>query len=240
MTAAGDHPGRGHRGRLRDKFLEHGLDKFTDAEVLELLLTLATPRKDCKQQARGLLKGLGNLAAVLEADPETLAGYPGVGPRNILGLKLVPAAARRYLEQRLEHMGGFVDASQMADYLRMTMRPLTREVFRVILLDAARRVRGVEDLFSGTLNEAPAYPREVVARALAGGAAGIVCAHNHPRGEARPSRDDRRVTRRLFHACRTVELEFIDHIIVGEDDIYSFARSGELAALEDEYQTLNL
>jgi ATP-dependent Clp protease adapter protein ClpS len=169
LTAAGDHPGRGHRGRLRDKFLEHGLDKFTDAEVLELLLTLATPRKDCKQQARGLLKGLGSLAAVLEADPETLAGYPGVGPRNILGLKLVPAAARRYLEQRLEHMGGFVDSSQMADYLRMTMRPLTREVFRVILLNDDYTtmefvVSVIQDVFHQNASQAARIMMEVHTR----------------------------------------------------------------------------
>lgn len=99
------HPGFGHRERLRQKFLRHGLEKFTDEEALELLLTLATPRRDCKQQARALLLALGSLRAVLEAEPKALAAVPGVGPKNILGLKLVPAVARRYLEDRLLTMG---------------------------------------------------------------------------------------------------------------------------------------
>ncbi len=240
MSPAGKHPGEGHRARLRDKFLAHGLEKFTDEEVLELLLTLATPRRDCKQQARRLWKTFGSLQAVLDADPRDLARVEGVGPKNILGLKLVPAVARRYLEDRLMHGGVFEDAAQAADYLEFTMRPLTREVFRVMLLDAERRVRGVEDLAAGTLTEAVVYPREVVAKALAGGAAAIVCAHNHPTGNTRPSRADRDFTRRLYFACAGVGVELLDHIIVGAGSLYSFAQNGELAAFAREYHNLNL
>lgn len=77
--AGGDHPGAGHRGRLRDKFLAHGLVKFTDDEVLELLLTLATPRRDCKLPARALMQEFGSLAAVLEAEPRELRRVKGWG-----------------------------------------------------------------------------------------------------------------------------------------------------------------
>jgi len=240
MSPAEGHPGEGHRERLREKFLAHGLDKFTDEEVLELLLTLATPRRDCKQQARQLMAALGNLQAVLDAAPQALARIKGIGPKNILGLKLVPAVARRYLEDRLLHGGVFQNADQAAEYLELTMRPLTREVFRVMLLDAQRQVRGVEDLAAGTLNEAVVYPREVVAKALAGGAAAIVCAHNHPSGDAAPSRADRELTRRLYHACAGVGVELMDHVIVGAGRLYSFAASGELAAFANEHRNLNL
>jgi DNA repair protein RadC len=225
---------------LRDKFLAHGLDKFTDEEALELLLTLATPRRDCKQQARALLKALGSLRAVLEAPPRELAKIKGVGPKNILGLKLVPAVARRYLEDRLINGGSLDDPTQAAEYLRLTMGPLKQEVFRVLLLDGRRRVLASEDLFSGTLNQAVVYPREVVARALAAGAAGVVAAHNHPGGDPTPSRADRALTRQLYHACRGVGLELIDHLVVGGDEIYSFRAQGELAPLAREYDALNL
>jgi DNA repair protein RadC len=234
------HPGEGHRARLRQKFLEHGLVKFTDEEVLELLLTLATPRRDCKQQARGLMAAFGSLQAVLDAPPKDLAQIKGIGPKNVLGLKLVPAVARRYLEDRLLHGGAFKDAVQAAEYLELSMRPLTREVFRVMLLDAQRQVRGVEDLSAGTLTEAVVYPREVVAKALSGGAAAVVCAHNHPSGNAKPSRADRELTRRLYHACAGVGVELLDHVIVGAGALYSFAASGELAALAQEHRKLNL
>lgn len=234
------HPGQGHRERLREKFLRHGLGKFTDDEVLELLLTLATPRRDCKQQARALLGALGSLRGVLEAEPKTLAAVPGVGPKNILGLKLVPAVARRYLEDRLLTMGRLGDGPELVDYLLFTMAPLTQEVFRVFLLDAQRRVTATEDLFSGTLDQAVVYPREVVARALAAGAAALICAHNHPGGEPTPSAADRAITRRLFHACRGVGLELVDHLVVGRQSIYSFAQAGEFKAWAAEHAAWNL
>lgn len=234
------HPGQGHRQRLRDKFLAHGLVKFTDEEVLELLLTLATPRQDCKRQARGLLKRFGGLRAALEAAPADLAAVEGIGPKNIMGLKLIPAVARRYLEDRLLGGAGLVPAHEISDYLLWTMAPLAREVFRVLLLDQGRRVLASEDLFAGTLGEAVVYPREVVARALAGGAAAIICAHNHPGGEPRPSRDDLDLTRRLYFACRGVGLELVDHLIVGRQKVHSLAGDPDWARMQSEYAALGL
>ncbi len=234
------HPGAGHRARLREKFLAHGLGRFNDDEVLELLLTLATPRQDCKQRARELLTRFGSLKGVLEADPAELAGVDGIGPKNILGLKLVPAVARRYLEDRLRRGGAIESYQDLADYLRHDMGGLDREVFKVLLLDGRRRLLACEDLFAGTLDQAVVFPREVVARALARGAAGVVCAHNHPSGDPRPSPDDRQLTRRLYHALSAVDLELVDHVVVGESGLYSFAQRGELLPLASEFKTLKL
>lgn len=230
-------PAQGHRSRLRAKFLEFGLAKFTDEEVLELLLTLATPRRDCKQQARGLLAELGSLAAVLEAPPDRLAMVKGVGPVNILGLKLVPAVARRYLEDRLAR-GRRYTLDEAADYLAMTMRPLKREVFRVMLLDSGHCFVGVEDIAEGTLDRAVVYPREVVARALAAGAGAVVCAHNHPSGDPRPSADDLRHTRLVYFACQAVGVDLLDHVIVGRQGLYSLAAAGQLRPIQAEYQAM--
>ena len=233
-------PGAGHRGRLREKFLAHGLAKFTDEETLELLLTLATPRRDCKQQARALLKALGSLRAVLEAEPADLAKVDGVGPKNVLGLKLVPAVARRYLEDRLLTGERLDNAREAADYLFLTMRGLTREVFRLLLLNLERKVVATEDISAGTLGEAAVYPREVVARALKAGAAALVCAHNHPSGNPKPSQADREITRQLFHACSAVGLELMDHVIVGESELFSFAQDGLIKSLAAERRALGL
>ncbi|MCF8033851.1 MAG: DNA repair protein RadC [Desulfarculaceae bacterium] len=233
-------PAEGHRARLRDKFLAHGLTKFTDEEALELLLTLATPRRDCKQQARALLASLGSLRAVLEAAPGQLAAIKGIGPKNILGLKLVPAVARRYLEDKLMTGGSLADPAQAAEYLRLSMGPLKQEVFRVLLLDSRRRVLANEELFAGTLNQAVVYPREVAARALAAGAAAVVAAHNHPGGDPTPSREDRSLTRQLYFALRGVGLELVDHLVVGGDQVYSFHQQGELVPLAREYDALHL
>lgn len=240
MADNGNHPGAGHRQRLRERFLEHGLESFTDDQVLELLLTLATPRQDCKLRARALLAEFGSLAAVLDAEAAQLARIKGIGPKNILGLKLIPAVARRYLENRLKRGDQIYDARLAAEHLHMSMRPLQREVFRVMLLDAHRRMIEETDVFSGTLTTSAVYPREVVATALAKGAAAVVCAHNHPSGEPKPSKDDTAITRQLYYACRGVGVELMDHIIVAGDKTYSFAAEGTLAALAYEYEALAL
>ena len=181
--------------------MAHGLAKFTDEEALELLLTLATPRRDCKQQARALLKALGSLRAVLEA-PARRAGQdkghrPQEHPGAQAGARRGPALSGRQAHDR----GSLADPGQAAEYLRLSMGPLKQEVFRVLLLDARRRVLANEELFAGTLNQAVVYPREVAARALAAGAAAVVAAHNHPGGDPTPSREDRALTRQLYFAC---------------------------------------
>ena len=96
------HRGAGHRQRLRARFLRSGLDGFHDYEVIELLLTLGMPRKDCKASAKAALERFKTLQAVLEAEPDDLCKVPGIGPRNLFGLKLIPAVSRRYLRRQLE------------------------------------------------------------------------------------------------------------------------------------------
>ena len=230
----------GHRQRLRDKFLQHGLGKFTDEEILELLLTLATPRQDCKQRARALLKQFGNLAFVLEAEPRQLAAIDGIGPKNILGLKLIPAVARRYLANKVQAMPSINDFSQLSAYLRMTMGSLEHEVFRVIMLDGRQRICGIEDLFQGTLDQAAVYPREVIKAALSHSASLVVCAHNHPSGNVEPGQMDMDLTRKLYYACRAADISLWDHLIVGRQEVYSFAQNGTIRQLELEYNMLEI
>jgi len=100
MAKGTAHKGDGHRKRLREKFLSAGLSGFHDYEVIELLLTLATPRKDCKETAKAALKHFKTLQGVFEASPEDLCTISGLGPNNIIGLRLIKAAADRYLEKK--------------------------------------------------------------------------------------------------------------------------------------------
>ncbi|MEA3280040.1 MAG: UPF0758 domain-containing protein, partial [Thermodesulfobacteriota bacterium] len=95
------HKGAGHRQRLQDKYLASGLSGFHDYEVIELLLTLATPRKDCKDAAKAALKRFKTLQGVLEASPEELCKVNGIGPKNLFGIKLIKSVADRYLKKKL-------------------------------------------------------------------------------------------------------------------------------------------
>ena len=162
----GQHKNDGHRRRLRQRFLTAGLDGFHDYEVIELLLTLGTPVKDCKQMAKDALAEFKTLQAVLEASPEALCRVKGLGPNNIFGLKLIKAVSDRYLRKKLIEQPLIGNPRELIDYLNHAVRDRTREVFVGIFLNAKNRVLASEVLFEGTLSQSAVYPREVVKRAL--------------------------------------------------------------------------
>jgi len=227
--------GAGHRQRLRDKFLEAGLDGLTDDEVLELLLSFGTPRKDCKEAARALKKTFGSLAGVLDASRLELQRVKGVGPKNCFALQFVHGVARRYLRQRLKKKHIIRSSADVADYLIHAMRGLKKEVLTVLFLDAGHGIIDIEIVAEGTLTCNAVHPRELVGRALAHHAAAIVIAHNHPSGGMEPSKQDIRLTRRLYLALALINISLLDHFIIGRAAApYSFADHGLMAAIRDE------
>ena len=123
------HKAEGHRQRLRERFLGSGLAGFHDYEVVELLLTLATPRKDCKDVAKAALKRFKTLQSVLEASPEELREVEGIGPKNVFGIKLIRAVADRYLKKRLLQKDPINNSEELFDYLYHSIRDRSREYF---------------------------------------------------------------------------------------------------------------
>ena len=227
--------GAGHRQRLRDKFLERDIEAFTDAEVLELLLTMGTPRKDCKDEARALLAAFGTLAGVLEAAPAQLQQVTGVGPKNSFAIHFIQGVARRYLKQRLAEKNYVRSSAEVADYLIHAMRDLKRELLMVIYLDSSHAIIDSEIVAEGTLASNTVYPRELIKPALARHAAALVIAHNHPSGSRTPSAEDRRLTRNLYLALSFVSIRLLDHLIVaGSGPPYSFADHGLMKEIADE------
>ncbi len=231
--------GAGHRQRLRDKFLEGGIDALTDAEVIELLLTFGTPRTDCKEPARSALKKFGSLPAVLDARPEALEKIKGLGPKNIFALRFIQGAARRYLRQRIRGKTYISSSRDVADYLIHAMRGLEHEVFMVVFLDAAHAVIDTEILSEGTVTVNTVYPRELIKSALSHNASALIIAHNHPSGSLKPSRQDEKLTKTLYLTCSFMQINLLDHLIVGEGETtYSFADHGLMAAIKDDCATL--
>jgi DNA repair protein RadC len=227
--------GEGHRQRLRDKFLEQGIESFTDSEIIELLLTFGTPRSDCKEAARAALARFKTLPAVLDAAPAELQQIKGVGPKNIFALQFIQGVARRYLRQRIvgkQYVHSFRD---VADYLIHAMRGLQHEVFTVVFLDAAHAIIDSAVVAEGTVTVNTVYPRELVKAALARNAAALVIAHNHPSGSLVPSRQDEDLTRSLHLVCSFMHINLLDHLIIGSgDQVYSFADQGLMAKIRDD------
>lgn len=235
MDREKEHKGAGHRKRLRERFLISGLSGFQDYEVIELLLTLATPRKDCKDAAKELMKRFKTLPAVFEASPRELCEVKGIGPNNILGIRLIRDAADRYLAKKLLKKDAIHNAKELFDYLYYHMKDKRRECFKVLFLDARNRVISDRTLFEGTLSSSAVYPREVVQAALEQNAAALIFAHNHPSGDPSPSPDDVAITRQLVFACRVMGITVHEHLVIGDNQYFSFADRGYIAEMNREF-----
>ncbi|MBN2187156.1 MAG: DNA repair protein RadC [Dehalococcoidia bacterium] len=216
----------GHRERLRQKFLKSGLKGFHDYEIIELLLSLGTPRKDCKQAAKKAIEKFKTLRGVLEAPAHELQEISGVGPANIFGIKLVQEVAREFLKEQILNKPYCKSSREVFDYLYHSMRDRKKEVFKVMFLDSQNQVIEVEDLFEGTLNASAVYPREIIARAIKHDAAALIFAHNHPAGNPEPSDNDKQITRDLVFAGNITQIKVIEHIIIDDNRYFSFADAG--------------
>lgn len=218
----------GHRMRLRERFISSGFKGFHDYEILELLLSLTTPRKDCKGPARAALKKFGSFSTVISAPSQKLAEIEGIGPMNVLGVKIVKAAAERYLEDRMEKANYAHSSKEVIDYMTLRFNNKDTESFSVLYLNGRNQVLGHEVLFEGTLTSSVVYPREFVKKMLFNRAAAAVLIHNHPSGNPLPSREDEELTQRLKLAAETVDIHVFDHIIIAGTTHYSFADHGKL------------
>ena len=225
--------GAGHRQRLRDRFLERGLDGFSDSEILELLLSFGTPRSDCKDPARAALQQFGSLSAVLEEPLSGLQQIKGIGPKNAFAVYFIQTVAGRYLKDRLQGKRYLHGSSEVRDYLTHTMRGLKKEVFTVIYLDSSHAILGSEIVAEGTINVNTVYPRELIQQALTKNAAAMIVAHNHPSGSLSPSAQDMQLTRTIALLGSMMQIQLLDHILIGNGS-YSFADHGLMTEIREQ------
>ncbi|MDD5529204.1 MAG: DNA repair protein RadC [bacterium] len=223
----------GHRKRLRDKFMKSGFSGFKDYEIVELLLTVGTPRKDCKIQAKEAITKFKTLRGVLEAHSEELQTIKGIGPSNIFGIKLIQKSAEELFKERLfkekiEYGEQIKFPKALFDYLYSSMGLLEKEQFKVILLDTKNRILATEDLFEGTINASSVWPREIIESAIKHTAVSVIFAHNHPSGDPSPSPSDRELTKNLISALKPLDIKVLDHIVIGHNSYFSFAEKSLL------------
>ncbi len=239
---AGTIPGGagGHRRRLRERFIEGGLTGFHDYEAVELLLSLGTPRRDCKPQAKEAIRRFKTLRGVLAASIEELQQIEGIGPHSAFGIRLVQEVAREFLKESLVDRPVYQSSQEVFDYLYHSMRDLKKETFKVIYLNAQHQIIGTDDLFHGTVDGSFVPPREVMESALQKNAVALIFAHNHPSGSVEPSKSDHELTRDLVYAGSIMQISVLDHLIIGDNRYYSFARDGKIEDYELDFLRLKL
>ncbi len=218
----------GHRGRLRDRFLQAGTDGLQDYELLELILFRAIPRKDVKPLAKQLIETFGSFAEVISAPMERLSDVAGLSEAAATELKIVQAAALKLTQARVMNRPVLKTWSKVVEYCTASMAYGDIEQFRVLFLDHKHKLVADELHQEGTINHTPVYPREVVKRALELGASAMVLVHNHPSGDPTPSRADMEMTREIENAARPLKIQLIDHLVIGRGDHVSFRQAGLL------------
>ncbi|MCK4352148.1 DNA repair protein RadC [candidate division WOR-3 bacterium] len=217
----------GHRKRLREKFLKSGIEAFHDYEIIELLLTLGTPRKDCKQQAKDAIKKFKGLRGVLDASLEELQEVKGIGPLNAFGIKLFQEISERYLKEKIIGKKVVLKSStSVFNYLYQSMQKEKKEIFKVLFLDSKNKLIDIETLFVGSLNSSMVYPREIMEKAIKHNAVSLIFVHNHPTGDPAPSQSDKEITKQLISAGNIMQIKVLDHIIIGDNKYFSFADEG--------------
>ena len=210
------------RERLRDA----GPGALSDVELIVLLLGTGLPGHNVFDVARSLLARFGSLRAMLDAQPEEFTGVRGIGPAKAAQLLAVIELARRALSEKLRERPLVDSPGAVEDYLRLLIGGRPHEVFVCLFLDTRHRLIRSEESSRGSLTRMAVYPREIVRRALTLNAAGLIVAHNHPSGAVKPSASDRRLTRVLRDTLALVDVQLLDHLVIGTHETFSFARNG--------------
>lgn len=214
--------------RPREKLLARGPAALSDAELLAIFLRTGVTGRSAVDLARELLVRFGSLRALVAASQAQFSSALGLGPAKYVQLQAVIEMGRRVLAEDLRARDVLSDPAGTRRYLSAWLRDRDREVFAALFLDNQHRILAAEELSQGTIDAASVYPREVVKRALALGAAAVIFAHNHPSGVAEPSAADRVLTDRLRQALALVDVRVLDHFVVGEGAPVSFAERGWL------------
>ena len=214
--------------RPRERLAARGPAALSDAELVAVLLDSGRAGHAAVVLSRALLERFGRLSGLLEAPSGDVARVPGVGEAKAARFVAAREVARRVLAEQMQARDSLASPSAVRSYLRLRLQHLGHEVFWVVFLDAQNRVIAAEELFRGTLTQTSVYPREVVKRALAHNAAGVILAHNHPSGVAEPSIQDQALTRALAESLALVDVKVLDHFIVAPGAGLSFAERGLL------------
>ena len=212
--------------RPREKLLQRGAAALSDAELLALFLGSGLRGRDAVATARELLRDHGPLRVLLDRSAKDMSKLPGIGPARACTLCAAQELGRRHLDAQLERGAALTDPDAAGRRFAQELRGLPHEAFAALFLDTRHRALAFEILFTGTVDGAEVYPREVVRRALAHNAAAVIVGHNHPSGNPEPSSADRAVTARLKQALALVDLRLLDHFVIGDGAPVSMAARG--------------
>ena len=216
---ANDNIHKGHRERLRKRFLESG-ENFENHELLELLLTYSIPRRDTNRTAHILLSRFGSFENILMAELDELTEVEGVGEKTAVMLKLIGELNNRPSKTKRADRTVYDTEDKIGNLLLKKYKGKRREECHMMLFDGKRRMIGFKKLSEGSVNGTRVLVRTAVEYAYKQRACSVLISHNHPGGIACPTDSDMRVTDELRTAFKLMGINFDGHFIVADDDWY--------------------
>lgn len=220
--------------RPQERLQVKGPTALSDAELLAIVLRSGTRGCDVLSLSHAILQGSGSLRGLLRLTTEDLKGFRGIG-----GIKALQVQAMIEIARRILHTGEAAPLMDSPSRIYKWLRPIADgepvEKFWVLSLNRKNRLLRCQAVTSGTATASLVHPREVFREAIRNSASALICAHNHPSGDPSPSQADIRATRQLREAAKVVQLDLLDHVIIGQPEhdphgtgFYSFSEAGLL------------
>jgi len=216
--------------RPRERLLRLGLSALTPAEVVAIILLTGNHEKSAVDLGRELLERFRGIEGICSATDSELLEVTGIGPAKVAQLRATVGFSILRNVEKAKVSPQLCQSRQVYELVKCYISDAAREEFCGVMLNEQRRLIEIVPLAKGTVNKGLVYPREVVKAALRCGAANIILAHNHPSGDTAPSSKDKTITREIVSACSSVEINVLDHIIIGAGGYFSFQKSGLLKA----------
>ena len=215
--------------RPREKLFKYGEKHLTNSELLAILLRTGTQGQSALDLARKVIQTFKTFRHMSDTSLDEWTHFKGLGQAKLAQIKAALEIGRRFREETASQSRRKISSSRdAADIFIPRMRDLKNEVFRVMYLDAQNRIIDICDETEGTVNLANPIIREIFKKALQKFSAAIICAHNHPSGLCRPSREDERFTRLLCEGGKILGVKVLDHLIIGDNTYHSFADEGKI------------
>jgi DNA repair protein RadC len=214
--------------RPRERLIECGPKVLSDGELLAVLIGCGNRGRSAVDLARELIGEFGSLREFLSADRDRCLDQAGIGPARYAALQAALELARRHYRQPLRVRGALGSRESIRAFLLAELRDKPYEMFCCLHLDHKERLIAFDEIFRGTRDITNVYTREVVRQVFAHNARAVVFAHNHPSGTPDPSLADVELTRRLKMVLHEIDVRVLDHVVVGDNRIVSFADRGLL------------
>lgn len=213
--------------RPREKLIKNGEHTLSNSELLAIILRTGTKGQSAIDLARMILKKFKTFRNMSHTDLSQWKDFSGLGAAKISQIKAAIEIGRRLGEERIEEKQPQIKSPEdIIDILMPRMRDLKKEVFKVLFLSSKNRIISMTDVEEGTVNQANPIIREIFHLALQHFATFIICVHNHPSGDPQPSQEDKEFTQELARVGQILLIKCLDHIIIGDNDYFSFSDEG--------------